>query len=139
VYRSLPGFGRLLRQLLIAELVAGGFAYAVWRWAERNEATWLRHGSDRRYLQLLLVVCAWVLAAALVRTLVYRGSSWQPSSLASLVAVVLSAGTPILGALFLRYLVLSQVEDTPPPPVGFSVRHATSVSRIGPTKRGSEL
>jgi hypothetical protein len=132
VYRSLPGFVRLLRLLLTAELAAGGAAFGVW------SAVGPKGQASRIYLAALLGIGAWLLAAALVRWLVYQGSSWQPSFTEAVTAVLASIGTPILGAVYLRSLVTSELEQ-PPPSGGLSVRHQTSRPRMGDMKRASEL
>jgi hypothetical protein len=136
MHRSLPRSGQLFRMLVFFDALAGAFAYGIWRWAERNEATALRTPASRLWAEMLLFVAAVLLAAALLRWAVYRSSSWEPSFLVAVAAVVT---TPPVGALLMRSIAVAEFGERHAPAGGLQLRHQTNAARMGQTKRLSEL
>jgi hypothetical protein len=136
MHRSLPQSGQLFRMLLFFDAVAGGIAYGAWHWAQRNEAALLRDPVSRLWVEGAVALAAVLLATLLVRWGVYRSSSWEPSFGAALLAVVT---TPVLGALLLRSIAVADVGQPAVATTGLQLRHQTAASRMGATKRLSEL
>jgi hypothetical protein len=136
MHRSLPQSGQLFRMLLFFDAIAGAVGYGAWRCVERSEAAVLRTPSSRLMVELAIGAGTVLLAALLVRWGVYRSSSWEPSFVVALGAVVT---TPFLGAPLLRGVAVAEVGERTPAPAGMQLRHRTTAARIGDTKRLSDL
>jgi hypothetical protein len=136
MHRSLPQSGQLFRTLFLYDVVAGAVAYGAWRWAEQKGVALMRTPTSRLWVEVGLVVVAALLAALLVRSAVYRNSGWQPTFLVALGAVVT---TPFLGTPLMRSIAVAEVGQRPVAPTGIQLRHRTTTSRMGDTKRLSEL
>jgi hypothetical protein len=130
-----PSYFKLVRSGVISDAVAGGVVYAFWRWLSTNQAVWLDKGSHRRIVEVVLVAAAAFAAALLLRWIVYMGSSWQPSVLLALLATLV---TPLFGALLMKASIRGE-RTVAAPPVEVGLRYRTDPSRVGPTKRASEL
>jgi hypothetical protein len=135
MYRSLPRYGRLVRLLALGDAVGGALAYGCWRWLQQHQAATLAVPASRLWVEIGLVAGGALVAAALTRWAVYRGSSWEPSFFVALGAVVT---TPLLGAALMRAIAVAEHGERPAPAAAY-LPHRTTTSRMGATKRLSEL
>jgi hypothetical protein len=135
VNRRLPSAIRIARLVLLAEVVAAAAAYALWRWIDARGTVALHTPASLRMTELGLAVGAVLVAGLLLRSLVYRGSSWQPSLPLALVAAV---ATPPLGAWLLRDALVREAASRPQL-AGMALPHRSGYGRMGDTKRLNEL
>ena len=136
MHRSLPRSGQHFRTLLVVDLVAGALAVRAWRWTEQNRPGLVRDPSSRLWVGAGIAVAAILVAALLLRWAIYRSSSWEPSLLVALCAVVT---TPLVGAPLIRSVAGTEVGERTAAATGMQLRHQTAASRMGRTKRLSEL
>jgi len=128
VLHRLPSAAQLARQVILADAVAAAVGFGAWSWAQGHRAGGMR-------FEVGLAFGALLLAAIVARWLVYRASSWEPSLPLALGAIL---ATPLFAGVLLRGALVSEAVARPQT-AGFALPHRTSTSRMGDTKRLSEL